>query len=143
MILVDTNILVYAFRRDAERHVEFSDWLERALAEESTFGYTELVFSSFLRIVTHPKVFAKPSGIKEAFAFTEALRKQPNAIRVAPDTGHWEIFQRLCMAAGAKGNLIPDAYLAALAIESGSTWVTADRGFARYPGLKWRHPLEG
>jgi toxin-antitoxin system PIN domain toxin len=141
LILTDANILVYAFRRDAELHAEYSDWLETALSEEPAFGYSELVLSSFLRIVTHPKVFAKPSGLKEALAFTEALRKLPNAIRLAPDQGHWEIFQRICAASGANGNRVPDAYLAALAIESGCTWITADRGFARDPGLKWRHPL--
>jgi toxin-antitoxin system PIN domain toxin len=143
LILTDTNILVYAFRRDVERHTEFGEWLETALTEEAAFGYAELVLSSFVRIVTHPKVFAKPSSLKEAFAFTEAIRKLPNAIRVAPAAGHWEIFQRLCLAGDAKGNLVPDAYLAALAMESGCTWVTADKGFARYPGLKWRHPLDG
>lgn len=143
MILTDTNILIYAFRRDADRHTEYNDWLETALTVENAFGYSEFVLSSFIRIVTHPKIFAKPSTAKEAFAFTEAIRKLPNAIRLAPDSGHWDLFQRLCNSAGAKGNLVPDAYLAALAIESGSTWITADRGFARFPGLKWRHPLNG
>lgn len=141
MILIDTNIYVYAFRRDADRHSEYSEWLETALTEEDAFGYSELVFSSFIRIVTHPKVFAKPSTLKEAFAFTESIRKLPNAIRLVPQANHWEIFERLCISAGAKGNLAPDAYLAALAMESGGSWITADRGFARFPGLKWRHPL--
>lgn len=139
---MDANILVYAFRRDADRHLEFSEWLEAAFSRESTVGYSEFVLSAFLRIVTHPKIFAKPSTAKEAFAFTEAFRTQPNAIRIIPQENHWDIFQRLCMDAGAKGNLIPDAYLAALAIESGSTWMTCDRDFARFKGLKWRHPLE-
>lgn len=141
MILTDTNILVYAFRKDADRHGEFRQWLETALSEDPGFGYSEMVLSSFVRIVTHPKVFAKPSTAREAFAFADALRKVPNAIRVAPESGHWEIFQRLCVSTGAKGNSVPDAYLAALAIESGSTWFTADRGFSRFPGLKWKHPL--
>jgi len=140
-IFLDTNILVYAFRRDADRHPEFSEWLETALTEEDAFGYSEFVLSSFVRIVTHPKVFAKPSTPKEAFAFAESLRRLPNAIRISPQARHWDIFEKLCAAAGAKGNLVPDAYLAALAIESGCTWITADRGFARFPGLKWRHPL--
>jgi toxin-antitoxin system PIN domain toxin len=142
LILIDTNVFVYAFRRDAERHPEYSDWLETTLSEADAFGYSEYVFSSFIRIVTHPKVFVKPSAPKEAFAFAESLRKLPNAIRIAPQSGHWEIFERLCTSAGAKGNLVPGAYLAALAIESGCTWITADRGFARFPGLKWRHPLQ-
>lgn len=142
MILADANVFVYAFRRDADRHAEYAAWLERTLADESAFGYSELVLSAFLRIVTHPKIFVKPSPAKEAFAFTDVIRKQPNAIRVAPQEGHWNLFQRLSTSAGAKGNLIPDAYLAALAIESGSTWITCDRDFARFTGLDWKHPLD-
>ncbi|MFI5265845.1 MAG: PIN domain-containing protein, partial [Chloroflexota bacterium] len=61
---------------------------------------------------------------------------------LAPGPRHWDIFTSLCTRAGATGNLVPDAYLAALAIESGSEWITTDRGFARYPGLRWRHPLQ-
>jgi predicted nucleic acid-binding protein len=60
---------------------------------------------------------------------------------VVPGVRHWEIFDRLCRAAGAKGSLVADAYLAALAIESGSEWITTDRDFSRFPGLRWRHPL--
>lgn len=62
---------------------------------------------------------------------------------INPGPRHWGIFERLCEATRAKGNLIADAYLAALAIESGSEWVTTDRDYSRFPGLKWRHPLEG
>lgn len=142
MILVDANVLIYAFRRDADRHAEFSGWLESSLGEETAFGYSEFVLATFIRITTHPRIFSKPSAAKEAFNFADFIRKQPNAIKVAPQAGHWEIFHRLCTGSGAKGNLIPDVYLAALAIESGSTWITADRDFARFPGLKWRHPLD-
>lgn len=73
---------------------------------------------------------------------TRTLRARPNSAPVAPGPRHWDLFASLCRRAGAKGNLVPDAYLAALAIESGSEWITTDRGFARYPGLRWRHPLE-
>ncbi|HKP96522.1 MAG TPA: type II toxin-antitoxin system VapC family toxin [Fibrobacteria bacterium] len=139
---MDANVLVYAFRRDAERHSEFSDWLENGISGTSPIGYAEIVLSSFVRIVTHPKIFAKPSTAKEAFAFTDEIKKQTNAIRIAPQENHWNIFRRLCVEAEAKGNLVPDAYLAALAMESGSTWITCDRDFARFKGLKWRHPLD-
>jgi len=74
-------------------------------------------------------------------AFADALRSQPNAVIVAPGPRHWEIFDRLCRHVEARGNLVPDAYLAALAIESGSEWITAVRDFSRFPGLRWRHPL--
>ncbi|MEK7270556.1 MAG: PIN domain-containing protein, partial [Planctomycetota bacterium] len=66
----------------------------------------------------------------------------PNCVLLSPGKRHWDIFSGLCRKAGAKGNLIADAYLAALAIETGSEWITTDRDFARFPGLKWRHPLD-
>jgi toxin-antitoxin system PIN domain toxin len=101
------------------------------------------VLSRFLRIVTHPRGMTTPAPIESALAFAESLRSQPNALPVVPGPRHWSIFERLCREAGATGNRVPDAYLAALAIEHGAELVTADRGFARYPGLTWRHPLAG
>ena len=71
------------------------------------------------------------------------LRSKPNAVPVAPGERHWTIFERLCGTAGARGDLVPDAYFAALAIESGSEWITTDRDYSRFPGLRWRHPLDG
>lgn len=79
----------------------------------------------------------------QALAFADALRAQTNAVIVSPGSRHWQIFEGLCVAAGAKGDLVPDAYLAALAIESGCEWITTDRDFSRFPGLRWRHPLAG
>ncbi len=104
-------------------------------------GVSDLVLSGFVRIVTHPRVFSPPAPVDRALAFAIALRSQPNAVAVAPAARHWEIFERLCLAVGAKGNLVPDAYLAALAIESGSELITTDRDFSRFDGLRWRHPL--
>ena len=71
----------------------------------------------------------------------EALRAAPTSVVLPPGPRHWSIFTDLCEAVGAKGNLVPDAYLAALAIESGSEWITTDHDFSRFPGLRWRHPL--
>lgn len=78
-----------------------------------------------------------------ALEFADALLDRPNVLRVEPGARHWRIFTRLCDEAGAKGDLVPDAWLAAVAVESGSELITADRGFARFPGLRWRHPLAG
>jgi toxin-antitoxin system PIN domain toxin len=99
------------------------------------------VLSGFARVVTHPRVFLAPDPLEHALDFCEALRNQPTAVSVAPGRRHWAIFTRLCREAGVRGNLVPDAYLAALAIETGSQWITADRDYARFPGLRWRHPL--
>lgn len=102
----------------------------------------DLVLSGFVRVVTHPRVFDKPMRPSAAIAAAEAMRARPNSRPVNPGDRHWPVFCGLVRSDGAKGNAVPDAYLAALAIESGSEFVTCDRGFARYPGLRWRHPLD-
>jgi toxin-antitoxin system PIN domain toxin len=140
--LVDVNVLVYAHRKDAPDHKRYRAWLEAWLDSDAAFGLSDLVLSGFLRVVTHPRVFNKPSPVESALKFAETIRSRPNCVPVAPGRRHWEIFARLCTVAGVKGNLVPDAYLAALAIESGSDWITTDRDYSRFPGLRWRHPLD-
>ena len=141
MILPDVNVLIYAFRGDAPRHAEFKAWLDDALKSDEAFGVSDFLLSGFLRIVTHPKIFRPPSTPAEALPFAEAFRLLPNAVLLSPGPRHWDIFSRLCRTTNARGNLVPDAYLAALAIESGAELITANRDFARFPGLRWRHPL--
>jgi hypothetical protein len=124
--LPDANVLVYAYREDAPGHGAYRRWLENLVAGHESFGVSELVLSGFLRVVTHPRVFTPPMPVAEALGFVEALRNQPNCVRIAPGPRHWEIFSRLCRDADARGNLVQDAYLAALAIESGSEWVRTE-----------------
>jgi len=142
VLLPDVNVLVYAHREDAPRHAEFKAWLARTLAGPTPCAVSDLVLSGFLRVVTHPAVFRPPSPLAAALAFAEEVRTAPAAVTVAPGDRHWEIFVRLCRQAGARANLIPDAFLAALAIETGSDLVTTDRDFTRFPGLRMRHPLD-
>jgi toxin-antitoxin system PIN domain toxin len=99
------------------------------------------VLSGFLRIVTHPRIFDPPTPIEPALQFAEALRSQPTSIVVAPGPRHWAIFVDLCRRTPARGNLIPDAYLAALTIESGSELISTDRDYSRFAGLRWRPPF--
>ncbi len=141
MLLTDVNVLIYAHRRDATDHVACKAWLDNMLAGDAAFGVSELVLSGFVRVATHPRVFKQPTPLDVALDFADTLRSHENAVAVAPGERHWSIFTRLCRDAGAKGNLIPDAYLAALAIESGSEWITTDRDFSRFTGLRWKHPL--
>jgi toxin-antitoxin system PIN domain toxin len=141
MLLPDVNVLIYAHREDAERHREYRRWLEELLAGPGAFGISELVLSSFVRVVTHPRVFKVPTPLDRALQFAAAIRERPTCVRLAPGGRHWQIFQELCRDTEARGNLIADAYLAALAIESGSEWITTDRDFARFRGLRQRHPL--
>lgn len=141
MILIDVNVLIYAHRADAPDHRTYRDWLEGVVNAEQAYGMSDLVLSGFLRVVTHPRVFGPPSPLAAALEFAHQVRSRPHCVLLFPGSRHWEIFIRLCQQVRAKGNLIPDAYLAALAIESGSEWITTDRDYSRFPGLKWRHPL--
>ncbi|MSR20334.1 MAG: type II toxin-antitoxin system VapC family toxin [Gemmatimonadetes bacterium] len=142
MILLDVNVLVYAHRKDAARHDEYRAWLENALTGAQPYGLSDLVLSGFLRVVTHPRVFRDPTPVAEALAFVDAVRDRSNRVRVEPGPRHWDIFRELCRRAEARGNLVPDAYLAAMAIESGAEWITTDGDFRRFAGLRTRHPLE-
>ena len=140
MILPDVNVLVYAYREDAPRHRTYRRWLASVLDGHEAYGLTDLVLAGFLRVVTHPGVFSPPSPTAHALQFAEVLRDHPNCVHVVPGERHWEIFSRLCRETGVKGNLVPDAFFAALAIESGSEWMTTDRDYSRFPGLRWRDP---
>ena len=142
MVLLDVNVLVYAHREDVADHSAYLGYVTALAESPGPFGVSELVLSGFLRVVTHPKVFSQPTPLKKAIAFTEALRAQPNCVIQMPGARHWDLFVQLCQQAGAKGNQIPDAYHAALAIETGSEWTTTDRGFGRFRGLRWKHPLD-
>lgn len=135
------NVLVYAFREDAPEHAAYRDWLNALVRSPETFAVSDQVLSGFLRIVTHHRVFHPATPLEAALSFAEAFRSQPNAVPVAPGPRHWSIFRQVCEASGARGNLVSDAWLAALAIESGCEFITTDRDYARFAGLRWRHPL--
>lgn len=141
MILTDVGVFVHAFREDAPRHPEYRAWLRDRTSGAEPFGLSELVLSGVIRVLTHPAVFNPPTPVEKALAFVEAVRTRRNAVVLAPGPRHWDIFRRLCVDGTLKGNLIPDAYHAALAIEHGCEWQTTDRDFARFEGLRWRHPL--
>lgn len=142
MVLPDVNVLVYAYRADAPGHAVYRDWLQRTVNAGAAFAISDLVLSGFLRVVTHRRVFDPPSPIEHALGFVDTLRGHPACTLVAPGNQHWKIFSQLCHSVDAKGNLIADAYLAALAIEHRCVWITTDRDFSRFQGLTWRHPLD-
>lgn len=134
-------MLVYAQRGGTRENDRIGTWLEEIANSSAPFGLSTLVLSGALRVLTHPRVFMTPTPLGDALGFIETLRARPNCVEIAPGLRHWEIFAQLCSATDATGNEIPDAYLAALAIESGSEWITTNSGFSRYLGLRWRHPL--
>lgn len=142
MLCVDVNVIVYAHRVESPDHADVHRWLDQARRGPQPLGIPAIVSSGFLRIVTHPRIFAEPTPLEVAIDFLDGLRSSPAVTGVLPGPRHWEIFTDLCRRIDAKGNTIPDAFLAAIAIEHGATWISADRGFAGYPGLRWRHPLD-
>ncbi|HSH37952.1 MAG TPA: type II toxin-antitoxin system VapC family toxin [Chthoniobacterales bacterium] len=142
MILCDVNVLIYAHRADAQRHAQFRDWLADQLTADAPFGFSELVLSSVIRVITNPHVHADATPLRDALGFAEMIRQSPHAIRVEPGGRHWSIFSTLCGSVRAKGNLVTDCYFAALAMEHGCEWISTDKHFARFPGLRWRHPLD-
>ena len=140
MILPDVNVLVNAFRRDARDHALCRSWLSGVVAGERRYAISPQVLASVMRVTTHPKVFSRPSNVGEVSRFCNVLLDQPHCHVITPGDEHWSIFQKLVSTGRARGNLISDAWFAALAIESGTEWITLDRDYARFTGLRWRRP---
>ena len=140
MILPDVNILVHAFRSDSSDHETCRTWLDNVVNGDGRYGMSPQVLSGVIRITTHPKVFAMPSSLDEVLRFCDIVLAQSHSVVIQPGERHWEIFKRLCTDADARGNLVPDAWFAALAIESGCEWITLDHDYARFPGLQWSVP---
>ncbi len=105
------------------------------------YGMSPQVLAAVIRVATHPRIYARPSRLAEIQAFASLLLNQPHCQIVQPGPRHWDIFKDLCRGAKAAGNLVQDAWFAALAIESGCEWITADRDYARFAGLHWRAPI--
>src|ERR1700677_2514509 len=117
MMLIDTNILIYAHRRDVERHEEYRAWLAALINGPAPYAVSDHAVAGMIRIVTNPRLYRQPATIEEALSFAAAIRNHPNARVVVPGSRFWEVFATLCRESKATGSLAPDAYLAALAIE--------------------------
>jgi toxin-antitoxin system PIN domain toxin len=131
--------LIYAHREDAPEHDRYASWLRALTEADEPFAVSEAVLSSVIRIVTNSKIFNPPSPMEAAVGFCQRLLDWPRAVMIVPSRRHWDIFTGLC--ANVQGPLVSDAYLAALAIEHGCELITTDSDFARFPGLRWRHPF--
>jgi hypothetical protein len=140
MILPDVNVLIFAFRKDVPEYPTCRKWLEEIVLGDARFGISPLVLSALVRITTNRRIYPHPSSADEAFGFCEDLLRQPHCHVVEPGERHWEIFQRLCLETNTLGPRVTDAWYAALAIEWGCEWITLDRDFARFPGLRWSVP---
>lgn len=141
MILPDVNVLVLAHRLDHGDHEPARAWLEAEINSDRPVALADVAVAGFLRIVTSPRIFRDPSRLDTAIAFVDALVAQPTCVPVAAGSRHWSILRRLLRDGDARGNLVPDAHLAAIAVENGATVATRDRGFARFAEVRWLDPL--
>lgn len=142
MLCVDVNVLVYAHRSDLDDHSAYRDLLERLANDDEPVGIPDSVLAGFVRVITNRRIFAEPTSADEAWAAVDALLAAPSALRLFPGERHWTVFRELAADIDARGNDIADAYLAAYALQNNATWLSADRGFARFRRLRWSHPLE-
>jgi uncharacterized protein len=141
VILPDVNVLLYAFRRDAVRHAEYATWLQDVVAGDEPYGIAPQALASLVRISTNPRIFGPATPLPAALDFCRTLLESDYCVVIQPGPRHWAIFADLCRVSGATGNLVHDAWFAALAIEAGCEWITTDRDYSRFPGLRWRVPF--
>ncbi|MGV0644581.1 type II toxin-antitoxin system VapC family toxin [Mycolicibacterium sp. XJ2546] len=142
MICVDVNVLLYAHRADLPEHPDYRPLFERLANGEEPVGVPDIVLSGFVRVITNRKVFTEPTRPEVAWEAVDGLLDAPAVMQLRAGERHWTLFRQLADEIDARGNDIADAYLGAYALEHNATWVSADRGFARFNRLRWRHPLE-
>ena len=136
------NVLVYAHKTGTAQHEQYRDWLLAELDGPAPVAVSELVLSGVVRVVTHPRVFDTAVHPARGSQLRGLATRPPRPVVVGPGPRNWRVFAELVTDAEARGNLVPDAYHAALAIEHGCEWITTDRDYARFTGLRWRHPLD-
>lgn len=142
MHCVDVNVLVYAHRADLDRHADYRLLVERLANGDEPLGLADAVLSGFIRVITNRRVFVEPTSPDQAWQSVDDLLAAPAAMPLVAGPRHWGLFRQLAEDIDARGNDIPDAYLAAYAMENNATWLSADRGFARFKRLHWAHPLD-
>ncbi|HZK92140.1 MAG TPA: TA system VapC family ribonuclease toxin [Stellaceae bacterium] len=141
MILLDANLLIYSFDATSPHHSLAREWLDRQLAGVASVGFPWESITAFLRVVTNARLYRQPSMTSVAWRQIQSwLAGEPSWIPVATQR-HREILDELLAPPGILGNHIHDAHLAALAIEHGLILCSADRGFSRFPQLRWLDPL--
>ncbi len=141
MILIDANILVYAHVSSFAQHNFARDWLDRQLNASAPVGLPWASVLAFLRLVTNPRVFESPEPIGEAWQQVRAWLSAEPAWVPQPTERHADLLSEFLALPGVHGNLVPDAHLAALAVEHGLTLCSTDGDFARFQRLHWLNPI--
>jgi uncharacterized protein len=142
MILPDANLLLYAEDSLSPHHERAREWWDGVLSGSDPVHLCWPVINAFLRIATNSRIHERPLESEEAVLRVTSWLNQPCVSLIGPTKSHWEIFGKQIIGANAAANLIPDAHLAALAIEHASILYSTDRDFARFPGLKWKNPIQ-
>jgi toxin-antitoxin system PIN domain toxin len=138
----DVNVLVYAHRAESPDHDRYAAWVKQLAAGPEPFGLSDSVSAAFVRIVTNPRLWDPPTAPLDALEFMIRLRRRRACRLLFPGPACWEIFAGLVEAASARGKLVADAWLAAQVMEHACTLATCDADFARFPDLRWLHPLQ-
>ena len=141
MIILDANVLIYAYNQDAPQHVRATTWLEGLFSGSELIGLPWTTLWAFLRICTNPRALPKPMPPKQAFGIINDWLSRPEVRVIQPGPRHSELLEKMIAEGGATGALASDAVLAALALENGATLASTDRDFSRIPGLRWMNPL--
>lgn len=142
MIVVDANLLIYSYDTDSSRHKKSRAWVERIFSDVEPVGLPWQTVSAFLRVITNRKLPGSRLPVEQAAEIVEEWLAQPNVRILAPGDEHWSMLKRTMIEGRASGPLVSDAELVALTVEYGGVLYTADRDFARFPGLRWKNPLE-
>lgn len=137
MIAVDTNVLIYAHRRECPLHERALRRISDIAESDAPWGLPVFCLAEFVRVVTHLRVFSPPSALAAALEFLDQLLHSPSVRVLLPTAGYPFAFQEACTSAAVRGNLAFDAQIAALCHEHGvDQLLTADRDFARFPALR-------
>lgn len=141
MIVLDANILLYAYDSSSSHHVKARAWVEQAFSDSAPVGLPWQTISAFLRIMTNLRLPGERFTLQEAVEIVDRWLEQPNVRLLAEGEDHWQLFRQLMVEGQASGALVSDAHLAALTLEYGGVLQTTDRDFARFPSLRWANPL--
>jgi uncharacterized protein len=142
MIVVDANLLIYSYDTDSSDHKKSRAWVEKMFSGAEPVGLPWQTMTAFLRVVTNRRLPGSRLTVEQATQIVEEWLEQPNVRILTAGDEHWSVLKRTMVEGRASGPLVSDAELAALTVEYGGVLYTADRDFARFPGLRWVNPLE-
>lgn len=141
MIVLDANLLLYAYDSGSLHHEKARSWVERVFSEPAPIGLPWQTVCAFLKITTNPRLSGDRFSVEEAIDIVDRWLEQPNMRLLAPGERHWPLLRKTALDSQAQGPLITDAELAALTVEWGGVLYTTDRDFTRFPALRWVNPL--